>query len=170
QGMAVKTRQIHFRSPQEVIFRNLYRVKPDELSCLLLQLGRSLALSSSARKELSAQTQSQGDFQTHQPAENSAVEAMASSPPATSETDGWISASLTHLVFPHWCCNCGAATTSTKAFRAFTPLLRLGRFLNIEGAEHLWIRVPMCKACHGDTSKRYQKAFWRTFLMVLGIG
>src|SRR5262249_14703204 len=57
-----------------------------------------------------------------------------------------------------------------KAFRAFTPFLRLGPFLNIEGAEHLWIHVPVCKACQSDTSKRYQKAFWRTFLIVLGIG
>src|SRR5207244_389 len=120
--------------------------------------------------ELSAQSHYQGNFQTQQPAENSAVEEMASAPPATRETDGWITVSLTRLVFPPWCCNCGASTTGTKAFRAFTPFLRLGRFLNIEGAEHVWIHVPVCKACQGDTSRRYQKAFWRTFLMVLGIG
>jgi hypothetical protein len=170
QGLAVKTRQLRFRSAHEVILRNLYRVKADELSWLLLHLGRSQALSSFTLKELPAQTYSQGNFQTQQPAENLAAKDLVSSPPTTRKTDGWITVSLTRQAFPPWCCNCGASTTCTKAVRAFTPLLRLGPFLNIEGAQHVWLPIPMCQACQGDTSRQYRKAFERTFLMVLAIG
>jgi hypothetical protein len=170
QGMAIKTRQLHFRSPQEVSLRSLYRVKPDELAWLLLQLGRSLGCSTSALKEWPAQGHYQGHVQSYQPAEDLAVGQIAPALPAVREKDGWITVSLTRLGFPPWCCNCGAPTTSTQAFRAFTPFLRLGRFLNIEGAEHVWVHVPVCKACQDGTRRRYRKAFWRTFLLVVGIG
>src|SRR5207253_2563265 len=157
-------------SPHEAIFKNLYRVRPDELSWLLLQLGRSLTLSSSPPKEVPRQTHYQGNFRTDQPAEHSGVEAMESSPPAMREKDGWITVSLTRLVLPPWCCNCGAPTMSTQAFHGFTRLLRLGRFSNLEGAERVAIHVPVCRACQGDTRRRYRKSFWTTFFKVLGMG
>lgn len=59
---------------------------------------------------------------------------------------------------------------STEAYCAFTRLLRVGRFLNLEGAEHAWIHVPVCKACQAASNTQYRKAFRQTFLLVLGIG
>jgi hypothetical protein len=170
QGLGIKTRQLYFRSLQEVILRSLYRVTSDELAWLLLHLGRSLGSSPFALKGLPAQGPCQDPGQTDRPAEDLAVEQRAPAPPTVRDKDGWITVSLTRLVFPPWCCNCGAPTTSVQAFRGFTPVLRLGRFLNIEGAEHVWIQVPVCQACRDGTRRRYRQTLRRTFLLVLGIG
>jgi hypothetical protein len=170
QGMAVRTRQFYFRSPHEAILRNLYQAKPEELAGLLLHLGRSLGSSSPAPGESPAQAHSGGNVQEDHLAEKAAVADVDLSPPATRDRDGWITVSLTRVVFPPWCCHCGTATTSTQPFRAFTPFLRLGRFSIIEGVEHVWIHVPVCTACQGDLRRRYRKTYWKTFLMVLGTG
>jgi hypothetical protein len=169
QGIAVKAHQLYFRSSREVILRNLYQVKPDDMAWLLLHLGHSLGLSGPAPKDLPAQAR-HGNVEEYQFAENSALEDGEFSPPAIRDKDGWITVSVTRLVLPRWCCHCGTPTTSTQAFRAFTPLLRLGRFSIMEGAEHVYIQIPVCKACQSDLKRRYRKTYWKTFLTVLGVG
>jgi hypothetical protein len=170
EGIAVKTGQLRFRSPQEVLLKNLYRVKPDELAWLLLQLGRSLGGSASALQKLPAEGSEQYSASTYPPADEGAVGPHAEASAAVSDTDGWITVSLTQLAFPNRCCECGAPTASKQAFKGYSPLLRLGRFLNLEGAEHVWVHVPICKDCQTSTRIQRRRTFWRTFLRVLGIG
>lgn len=157
-GMTIKTRQLRFRSADEAILKDLYRVKPDELAWLLLHLGRSLGSSPALRQNASGRQ-----------AENEAVEETASSPPAVLGADGWMTVRLTRLVFPPRCCACGAATTERQTFRAFTPLLRLGRFLNLEGSEHFCLDIPVCPTCRREARRRYRRTFAKTFLIVEGI-
>jgi hypothetical protein len=151
-GRQVKTKQLRFKSATEASLHAFYEVYPAELGTLLLRLGRVLGTTLPA---VSATP-------PLEPATAAPVEAG----PAVMDADGWITARLTRLVFPPFCCDCGAATDQVQEFRGYVRLLRLGRFLTFDGGEFAALVVPVCRACRRDNSWRHMKAS----LVGIGLG
>jgi hypothetical protein len=152
-GERVKARQLRFKSGTEAVLQPLYEVPLGELGFLLLQLGHALG----------------GDLPAGAagPRASPMGEAVLG-PAAKIGRDGWITVRLTRLAFPPFCCDCGAPTNQVQEFYGHTRLLRLGRFLNIEGGEFAACWIPVCESCQGENRRRYRRAILRG--IGLGVG
>jgi hypothetical protein len=144
QGARAGTWQFKFRSAHEAELRG-FAVSADELAALLLHLGRALGPGTG----------------TQEPEVGSRA-----SPAATRDKDGWITVSLTRVTFPSLCCDCGVATASAQAFRAFMPFLQQ----LTQGQVDLRLPIPVCDACQIVNKRRFRAVFWKTYLVVFGLG
>jgi hypothetical protein len=151
-GQRIKTKQLRFKSAGEAALAALYEVHVGELGKLLLRLGRELGAALPANSAMHLTT----------PGEASSAAAA----PAVMDKNGWITARLTRLVFPPFCCDCGAATDQYLEFRGYGRLLRLGRSFTIESNQFATLGVPVCRACQRDNWWKYYK----TSLAGLGLG
>jgi hypothetical protein len=118
----------------------VYQVKPDELGDFLLALGRNLGRASDTT-----------------PAEQRGAMAL----PLSVSEDGWVLISLTRLVFPPICCDCGEPTESYQQFRCF-PWAMTSE-LAISAEDCVTIGVPVCGPCQSRNRGR----FWRTYSLTL---
>jgi hypothetical protein len=142
QGIEVNTPQFRFRSANEAELRAWYEVTADEIGELLLQLGRRLG---AVLPERAVTPQELRET------------ASRLAPAAALDGKGWLLASLTRLVFPPACCDCGGPTGTVQHFAAHKPLLRLGRLLKVEASECVWVPVPVCTACQQAGRVRYRQ-------------
>jgi hypothetical protein len=131
EGMLVNTRQFSFRSPGEAALRAFYEVNAVELGKVLLHLGQLL-----------------GRPTTTPPAflEFPLTE-VADTEPASFGKKGWLTVSLTRLVFPPICCECGAATSGRQKFRAAASWFSVGRLAYPGGKNAVNVWVPVCYSC-----------------------
>lgn len=150
-GERVHTTQLRFKSGTEARLKPLYEVVIADLGSLLLELGRRLgaALPDTARASL--------DFP---------VQEAPTLPMAAVAPDGWMTVRLTRLVFPPFCCDCGAPTDRLQEFRGHSVVLRLGRFGQLAGGEFARFQIPVCRTCHRENRKAQRYAF----LKGLGFG
>jgi hypothetical protein len=160
-GSRVKTRQLRFNSGSEATLQDLYRVDALEWGWLLLRVGRVLG---TALPDGPAQAL---DLPRPEAAEV---------PPATAGRDGWLTASLTRLAFPPFCCDCGTATIEHEEFWGYRSLFRIPRLIHVEGADSVRVRVPVCAACQAEHNRRYWRALFRgmgtgaTVPLAVGLG
>ncbi len=145
EGLQVNTRQFRFRSAREAVLQSLYEVNALELAKVLLHLGRVLG------KPVQG-TPLSLDFP---PAHIEEPE-----PPSRGQR-GWVTVSLTRLVFPPVCCECGAATGGRQNFRAAGSWFSFERLGHPTGKAAINIWVPVCYSC--QTANK-QKANQGTFL------
>jgi hypothetical protein len=153
QGIDVHTRQFRFRSANEAELRAWYEVGAGELATLLLRLARTLGTTPPRR---AVTVQELRDT------------ASRLAPAATLDEKGWLVASLTRLVFPPLCCDCGRPTETHQMLALRKPLLRLGRLLNFEGSESGWMPVPLCGACQEADRAQYRRSVLRRVKIALG--
>jgi hypothetical protein len=71
------------------------------------------------------------------------------------DDEGWITLSVTDLLFPPWCSDCGAPTLDRQPFRVH----------HMTG--FALILVPVCATCQTAFRQNYRKAFWKPFALVL---
>src|SRR5262245_28130410 len=150
-GLRVKAYPLRIKPEGEVVLRSLYEVPLDDLGPFLLQLGRALG---DALPDGSAV-----------PAEAPAPE-LAAEAPARLEPDGWITARLTRLEFPPFCCDCGAGTDEAEEFVGHVVVADFGRFFRVEGGEFAVLRIPVCGDCRREGQRRSRRAA----LWGLGLG
>jgi hypothetical protein len=77
------------------------------------------------------------------------------SPVAKPDAEGWITLPVTDLLFPPWCCDCGAPTLCRQPFRTH----------HTTGVA--FILIPVCETCQQEFRRKYRRAFWRPLAMVL---
>jgi hypothetical protein len=150
-GDSVRTKQFRFRSGTEARMKPLYEVKLDELGALLLRLGRALG------EDLPRAAAAALEYPV---AEKPVV------PLATVGADGWVTVRLTRLVFPPFCCDCGAPTNQAQEFRGYAMTLRFGSLFHLEGGEFTRRKVPLCRTCQAEM----RRAARTGALKGLGIG
>ncbi len=68
------------------------------------------------------------------------------------DSDGWITLHVTELVFPPWCCDCGAPTLERHPFR----VQHMTGFADV--------LVPVCETCRTAFRQKYRRAFWKPLL------
>ena len=97
---------------------------------LLLHLGRSLAvpLPSATPDHLAP-----------------ATEPLKTAPTLLRQADGWLRASLVHLTFPPYCCDCGVYTPECKEYQGYRSSLEAGDCAKLE--------VPVCTSCQEDSAQ-----------------
>jgi len=71
------------------------------------------------------------------------------------DEEGWITLDVTRLLFPPWCCDCGAPTLCKRPSRVH----------HMTG--FALVHVPMCETCQASFRRNYRRAFWMPLLMVL---
>jgi len=113
-------------------------VELPEIASLLLDLGRQLAA------PLPRTTPD------HLAPIEAAGEALETSPTLVRQTDGWLKASLVHLTFPPYCCDCGTYTPERKEYQGFRTRMEAGDFAKLE--------VPVCSLCQGEAARTWRKA------------
>ena len=148
RGMQVNTRQFRFRSANEAELRAWYAVGTAELATLLLHLGGVLG---TALPEESVSTSYLLET------------ALAVTPPATVDKNGWITVSLVRVRFPALCCTCGAPTDRLQEFAAYPSQVRLGGRAKIQAGKENWVRIPVCSACQTAYLYHCSKAAWIGF-------
>jgi hypothetical protein len=74
---------------------------------------------------------------------------------AQPDEEGWITLNVADLLFPPWCCDCGAPTLCLQPFRVHHT------------TGFALIRVPVCETCQNAFRQKYRRAFWKPFLLVL---
>ena len=62
---------------------------------------------------------------------------------------------VTDLLFPPWCCDCGAPTLARQPFRTH------------HNTGVAFILIPVCETCQQEFRKKYRPAFWRPLAIVL---
>jgi hypothetical protein len=144
QGTRASSRQFKIRSDHEADLSG-FAVSADELAGLLLHLGRALGPGTGSQ--------------------DSEVGNRVS-PAATPDEKGWITVSLTRVVFPLVCCDCGVATASTQAFVGYMPFLHQVA----QGQVDLRLPIPVCGACQIANKRRFRKAFCKAYLTVFVLG
>ncbi len=145
QGMAVRTKPLKFKAANLAELRAVYQVEILELGGLLLQLGQQLG---AALPEAG-------------PARHSDDEESAElAPGLLRRADGWIKASLVHLTFPPYCCDCGAATADRKEYRGQAAGL-------LDGGQSVPLSVPVCAACQADFKRSQGRSIFGG--IVLGV-
>jgi hypothetical protein len=135
---AARARHFRVLSNGAIRLNVVYRVKPDQLGALLLDLGRRLG---------HARASSSPEF---------APGLVA----AENQKAGWLCVSLTRLHFPPQCCECGNHTDRWQRFRA-------DRTVVLWGDASVTIRAPLCKACRRAQLWRYWRTLTLTTLVVL---
>jgi hypothetical protein len=153
-GERINTRQLKFRSGTEAVLRPLYEVNLAELGGLLLRLGRELG---TALPEGSS-----GIVE-------GPVREVVVPLPEPPDRNGWMTVRLTRLVFPPFCCDCGAATDQVQEFQGHATLLRLGRFFNMESGEFARFLVPVCRDCQKENSARMRAAVFKGIAIGLAV-
>jgi hypothetical protein len=139
EGLHVRTAQLTFRSGGEAVLAALYEVNTLELAKVLLHLGRVLGPEAPA---------------VSSPAAAGEEEAQGSG----LGKGGWLTVSLTRLVFPPRCCGCGTATTGRQKFRSSEPWFSIGRFLRLSRRESVQIWVPVCYPCQTANRAKLRRA------------
>ena len=157
QGTEVRARQFKLKSDHEAELRG-FVVSAEVLGGLLLHLGRALAGPASGGVVSGKVTTDNSQLATHYSREKQV------SPAATRDKNGWITVSITRVSFPSLCCDCGALTTTTQAFRGEMPFLHQ----LVKGQVSLWLRIPVCDACQHANQRQSRKAFWKRFLFIFG--
>src|SRR5437016_11462918 len=152
RGPGVKTRIFSVKSANQVSLRAHYEVDAMELGALLLQLGRLLGGESAGRRAVTEATD---------------AARLVPLPSVSNGRDGWLTVSLTRLLFPPFCCDCGMRTEETQEFQGYAALLRLGSWLNIEGGEHVRVLAPVCFACQRKNRSRYWKTLFKGIALAL---
>lgn len=71
------------------------------------------------------------------------------------DAEGWITLDVTRLLFPPWCCDCGAPTLCKRPFRVHHT------------TGFALILVPLCETCQGAMRRSYRRTFWKPLLLVL---
>jgi hypothetical protein len=142
EGMRVASQQLWFRSPGEAVLRALYEVNALELGKVLLYLGRILGSDTPAAGRAL-------DFPLTE-----VIEEV----PARSHSGGWLTVSLTRLVFPPACCQCGAATRGRQKFMASESFFSLGRLTHPTRNETVPVWVPVCYACQTANNRKLNRA------------
>jgi len=71
------------------------------------------------------------------------------------DADGWITLPVTDLLFPPWCCDCGAPTLDRQPFRTH------------HNTGVAFILIPVCQTCQQAFRQKYRRVFWRPLAMVL---
>ena len=140
RGPQVKTRIFSVKSANQVSLRAHYEVDAMELGVLLLQLGRLLGGEPAGRRAV---------------IEASDTGRLAPLPSVSNGRDGWLTVSLTRLLFPPFCCDCGMRTEETQEFQGYAALLRLGSWLNIEGGEHVRVGEALNRERPGAFMRLY---------------
>lgn len=146
QGGRIRTRAIRFKTANLAEMRALYEVEVPELAFLLLHIGRLLA------KPLPGP-------RTVQPWQ-SASELPETSPTLVCQADGWLKASLVHLTFPPYCCDCGTYTPERKEYQGFRMGVEVGTVRFLEAGDFAKLEVPLCASCQEDAAQS-----WRTALI-----
>jgi hypothetical protein len=127
------------------VLRAIYEVNALELAKVLLHLGQLLG------KQLESAPVSL-DFPPD----------LSEEPePASPDNKGWLTVSLTRLVFPPVCCDCGAATGGRQNFRATGSWLSFERLGHPTAKAAINVWVPVCYSC--QTANK-QKTNQGTFL------
>jgi hypothetical protein len=142
EGLRVNTPQWKFRSGNEAVLAALYEVNTLELAKVLLHLGRILGTGPVSPK------------------------AALEFPPAEEEKrevvrlgrGGWVTVSLTRLVFPPRCCDCGAATTGREKFCSVEPFFSFARLLRPTRREGVQIWAPVCYPCQTTNRDKLRRA------------
>ena len=101
QGGRIRTAPCTSRRRTSPRCAALYQVELPEVAMLLLELGRQLA---------APLPRTRPDHLA--PLE--VVEPLEMAPTLVRQADGWLKASLVHLTFPPYCCDCGIATTGAQ--------------------------------------------------------
>jgi hypothetical protein len=153
-GERINTRQLKFRSGTEAVLRPLYEVNLAELGGLLLRLGRPLGTKLPEGMVV--------------PLDEAVREALVPLPEPP-DRNGWITIRLTQLVFPPFCCDCGASTEQVQEFHGHAALLRLGRFFNLESGEFARFLVPVCPDCQKENNARFRLAVFKGVAIGLAI-
>jgi|GEM_PF-6597945 len=73
------------------------------------------------------------------------------------DDEGWITLNVTDLLFPPWCCDCGAPTLDRQPFR----VQHMTGFADV--------LVPVCETCQTAFRHSYRRALWRPLLKILGL-
>jgi hypothetical protein len=135
QGGRIRTRALRFKTANLAEMRSLYEVEIPELANLLLHLGRLLAapLPTVTPDHLAP-----------------AAEPLETAPTLVRQADGWLKASLVHLTFPPYCCDCGAATSERKEYQGYRGSLEAGDCAKVE--------VPVCTSCQENAAQTWRKA------------
>jgi hypothetical protein len=135
QGGRIRTRALRFKTANLAEMRSLYEVEIPELANLLLHLGRLLAapLPSATPDHLAP-----------------AAEPLAAAPTLVQQADGWLKASLVHLTFPPYCCDCGRYTPERKEYQGYRGSLEAGDCAKLQ--------VPVCTTCQEDSTQSWRKA------------
>jgi hypothetical protein len=141
-GLRVNTQQWRFRSAQEAVLKALYEVSAEELVKVLLFLGRILG----------------GPFPREAPALDFPQTELAEAVPFREGPGGWVTVSLTRLVFPACCCACGAPTRGRQKATAAEPFFTLGRMLHPTRRESISLWVPVCYPCQTSYHRKFQQA------------
>jgi hypothetical protein len=144
EGLEASARHVEvLPSVGEIHLKLKYGVKPEELGCFLLELGRKLGT----------------------PLEQVTPQAPAPSfLPVQSDQGGWIQVSVTRLRFPPFCCDCGQATDRGQKFRGHPS------FFSTSTNSFVDVIAPVCGNCQRLNHAHYWRTFFKTvFLVVLAM-
>jgi hypothetical protein len=147
-GAQIQARQWQFHAANTVVLPARYEVKAGELGELLLLLGRRLG------RELPKGSPPPEAFET----------ARLDDLPAVPNAHGWIDVSLTRLVFPPQCCDCGESTSRTMNIYVAS---RGDAFLSVlvPASEPLQLPIPVCEACQQRIRDRQHQGGLRGLLL-----
>ena len=156
QGGRVRTRALRFKSANLAEMRAIYEVEIPELATLLLHVGQRLAA------PLPGPPPSQ-PWQT-------ASEPLETAPTLVRQADGWLKASLVHLTFPPYCCDCGAYTPERKEYQGFRSGVEFGTVRFLEAGDCARLEVPLCSACQEGWAHNWRKALIAGIALGLLVG
>jgi hypothetical protein len=151
EGLRINTRQLWFRSPAEAVLRAFYEVNAVELGKVLLHLGQVLGTPTAAPP-------ASLEFP---PIDITETE------PASLGTRGWLTVSLTRLVFPPVCCECGTETTGRQKFRAADSWFSVERLGYPAGKKAVNVWIPVCYACQTATKHKMDRGVFTGLGMAL---
>ncbi|HKB39021.1 MAG TPA: hypothetical protein VKD72_21450, partial [Gemmataceae bacterium] len=150
RGPRTHLKSLQFKTANLLEMQGIFEVEAAELAELLLHLGRQLG---TARPGPSAERWG----------ESAEDETLESAPILMRKTDGWIKASLVHLSFPAYCCECGAYTAERKEFQGqATSFMEAGQTVPVE--------VPVCSLCQKGHTRAQQKGLLTGLFLGVVIG